>query len=199
MARIGISQEQVAEAAQALLDEGQNATVASIRKKLGSGSYTTISTHLTKWRETNNNLKPADIPEIPPTIFNALHQVWALAWKESQTQIRAERDGLDAVRQEIEREKGDMASEISRLEAENTVQGEELKKAEETLSEKTAALSNAENTLNQLKLENARIDERSKSTEKRAEELKDELTQLHQRFKEMAETQKKSHEMKDKK
>jgi DNA repair exonuclease SbcCD ATPase subunit len=184
MARQGLSEQQVFNAAQALLDEGQNITVASIRDKLGSGSYSTISSHLAKWREANDNSKPADIPEMPASVDNALRHVWALAWKEAQALIKTEREGLSAAKREIEREKKDMAAEIARLEAEITTQGDELKNVRTNLAEKEKSLSEAQNANNNLKIENARLDERVKLLENRAGELKEELAKLHSRLQE---------------
>ncbi len=184
MARQGITQEQVFETAQVLLDEGQTVTVSALREKLGTGSYSTISAHLAKWREENSGRQPSDIPAMPSSVENALRHVWALAWKEAQRLIKTERDGLDAARREIEKEKKDMANEIARLEAQSIAQGDELKKAAETLEKRNNTLSDAQNALNGLKIDNARLDERVKSSEQRAGEFKEELDKLHTRLKE---------------
>ncbi|MGR8932476.1 MAG: DNA-binding protein [Gammaproteobacteria bacterium] len=188
MARIGITEQQVFEAAEALLQEGRGVTVSSLRERLGSGSYTTISTHLSKWREVNDNRRPADIPEIPSSVDNALRHVWALAWKEAQDRIKAEREGLDAARREMEREKKDLEGEIVRLEAQLDAQGDEIKKTARTLAEKNTALSEAENAKQSLLLENVRLEERVKAAEDRAGELRQELDRLHERLQEFAAT-----------
>ena len=78
-----------------------------------------------------------------------------------------------------------MEDEIIRLEAQIAAQGDEIKKMDEELAEKTNALSAAQNAVNELKIENARLDERAKYSEKRAGELKDELDKLHARLKEV--------------
>lgn len=184
MARQGLSQEQIFTAAQTLLDRGQNVTVSAIRDTLGSGSYSTISTHLAKWREANDNTKPADIPSIPETVVQSMGQVWAVAWKEAQALIKAERDGLELARRDMEREKQDMDVEITRLEAENNVQGGQIESIESLLAEKEKALNAALASENQLKIDNARLDERVKLLESRAGELKEELGKLHSRLQE---------------
>jgi chromosome segregation ATPase len=166
MARQGITQEQVFAAAEALLQEGQGVTVSSIRERIGSGSYSTISTLLAQWKQANDNRRPADIPELPASVENALRHVWALAWKETQDRIKVERDGLEAARREMERETRDMAGEIARLEAENTAQGDDIKRLEGLLAEQSKALSEAENAKQALSVENARLDERVKAAEK---------------------------------
>lgn len=175
MARIGLSEQQVFEAAEALLNEGQGVTVSAVRERLGSGSYSTINTHLGKWREAEGSRKPADIPDIPPSVDTALRHVWALAWKESQERTRAEREGLDSARRDMERGKKDMEAEIARLEALGDAQGDEIKKLEDLLAEQSKALSQAQNEKQALSVENARLDERVKAAENRAGELSGKL------------------------
>lgn len=65
MARKGITQAQVFNAADAISAAGQNPTVASTRAKLGTGSFTTITAHLRAWKEQVITSKPetSDVPE----------------------------------------------------------------------------------------------------------------------------------------
>jgi vacuolar-type H+-ATPase subunit I/STV1 len=191
MARAGISQEQVIEAIETLMQAGHPVTVSSVRDHLGSGSYSTISTHLAKWREANDNRKTPDYPDMPDNVDKAFRQVWAMAWKNAQETIQAEREALAAARKQMEQEQRDMEAEITRLEAESAAQGDEVKRGAALLSEKEKALSAAQNAINELKIDNARLDERSKSAENRAGELKEELDKLHTRFQEATEKAKK--------
>ena len=50
MARVGITFEQVAAAADALLGAGKQPTIQSVRESLGTGSPNTVHKHLTAWR-----------------------------------------------------------------------------------------------------------------------------------------------------
>ena len=50
MARPGITEEQVAAAAEALVAEGAEPTIKAVLARLGSGSETTILKHLRVWR-----------------------------------------------------------------------------------------------------------------------------------------------------
>ena len=184
MARAGISKEHVFEAIEALISDRQSVTVSSVRDRLGSGSFSTISAHVAAWREANDNRKASDYPEVPETVDKAFRQVWGLAWKASQAGIAAGREGLALARQQMEQERHNMEAEILKLEALNAAQGDEIKKTGEHLTEKTNALSEAQNAVDDLKIENARLDERAKSLESRVGELKDELDKLHARLKE---------------
>ena len=72
MARPGITQEQVFEAATALQDEGTVPTVQSVRERIGSGSYTTITPMLNAWRDEHAKSAPAHVPDIPETVRGLL-------------------------------------------------------------------------------------------------------------------------------
>ena len=187
MARTGISKEQVTKAIEALIEDNHPVTVSSIRDHLGSGSYSTISTHLAKWREDNDSTKIAGHPDIPENVDKAFRSVWATAWKMAQEDIQSERETLAVARSQMEQEKRDMTAEISRLEIENTAQEEQLKQTIGELFIKSEELTVANNIVNDLRIENARLDERVKSAEGRAGELKEELDKLHIRFKEVTE------------
>lgn len=151
MARTGISQEQVFEAVETLMQTGDSVTVSSVREHLGSGSYSTISTHLAKWREANDNRKTPDYPDMPDNVDKAFRQVWAMSWKNAQETIQAEREALVAARKQMEQEQQDMATEIARLETEAGAHADELKNLSLVLSDKENALSEAQNANNGLK------------------------------------------------
>jgi hypothetical protein len=186
MARQGISEQQVIEAAEQLLQMGQAVTVSSVREVIGSGSFSTINAWLAKWKETGDRSKPADVPEMPETVARGVRHLWASAWNEAQGGIKAEREALEAARRDMEREQRAMAAEIARLESENAAQAEDFDRVTAALAEKTLALAEADKAASALRIENARLDERAKAAETRAEELRQELERLHTRFQEMA-------------
>lgn len=186
MARQGISEQQVIEAAEQLAQSGQAVTVAAVREVIGSGSFSTINLYLAKWKESGDKGKAADVPDMPEAVGRAMRHLWGAAWNEAQNGIKAEREGLEAARREMERERRDMAQEIARLEAENSAQGDELAKLKEQLAAETAAKAKAETELNMLRIENARLDERAKAAESRGDELRQELGQLNARLQELA-------------
>ena len=186
MARQGISEQQVIEAAEQLAQSGQAVTVSAVREVIGSGSFSTINGYLAKWKDSTDKGKAADVPDMPEAVGRAMRHLWGAAWNEAQSGIKAEREGLEAARREMERERRDMAQEIARLEAENAAQGDELAKVKAQLAVETAARSKAETELNAIKIENARLDERAKAAESRGDELRQELAQLNARFQELA-------------
>ncbi|WP_247351335.1 DNA-binding protein [Ralstonia pseudosolanacearum] len=71
MARQGISYEQVADAAKALVAEQLRPTLSAVRERLGSGSMNTIHRHLTAWQ---GQQKPAarKLGDLNPRVLAAL-------------------------------------------------------------------------------------------------------------------------------
>jgi hypothetical protein len=71
MAREGITFEQVAAAADALVGEGVQPTIRAVRERLGTGSPNTIHRHLVAWREARPAATAA-APELPAPLAAAL-------------------------------------------------------------------------------------------------------------------------------
>lgn len=80
MAR-GITQDQVDEAASAILSAGENPTVEKVRAQLGTGSPNTITRMLDAWRsQLGSRLRQLSaLPEVPDTVGQAMIEVWRLA------------------------------------------------------------------------------------------------------------------------
>lgn len=71
MARDGITFEQVAAAADALVGDGQQPTIRAIRERLGTGSPNTVHRHLVAWREARPHAT-ASAPELPTSLTAAI-------------------------------------------------------------------------------------------------------------------------------
>ena len=185
MARVGITEQQVIEAAEGLAGSGQAVTVAAVRDALGgTGSYSTINPLLAKWREGSGGGRVgSDIPDMPETIGRAARAFWGAAWKEAQDGIQGEREALDAARRDMNRERQDMTAEITRLEGENTQQAEELDRLRDALDKSEAARRAAEEATNALRVDNARLDERAKAAEAIAQGLRADNARLEERTK----------------
>jgi chromosome segregation ATPase len=185
MARAGITQEQVLEAAQALLEEGITPTVAAVRERLGSGSYTTISAHLAEWRSQNTQA-PANIPEMPERVRTALNQVWAQAAAAAQEGLETQRQALEAMRRELDKERADMGAEIERLERAQEQAQEQIEHLRASFTEAQTTNREAQAQLLELKVENARLGERASSAEGRGAELREQVQGLQQQLAELA-------------
>ena len=67
MARPGITFEQVAAVADAMLGKGQQPTINGVRERIGTGSPNTIHKHLLVWRAARPQTIAA-VPELPASL-----------------------------------------------------------------------------------------------------------------------------------
>src|SRR6218665_924747 len=80
---MAITKEDIYAAADALVAEGKNPTLANVRKALGGGSFTTISEGVAAWKD-ERTAQPAPLQEPPPAAVadkfsGLLAEVWAVA------------------------------------------------------------------------------------------------------------------------
>ena len=182
MARAGISKDQVFEAASALLDEGTSPTVQAVRGRIGSGSFSTISSHLAEWKAEHAGQTPANIPDMPEKVIIAFRQVWSMAAHVAQEDVDTQRQALEAMRREIEQDKADMTAEIERLEKGQEEEAAKVEKLEAALEVERQSREEAEGQTAKLRIENVRLDERVKAAERRAEEFKEQLESFQAKF-----------------
>lgn len=128
MARDGITFEQVAAAADALMGEGQQPTIKAVREKLGTGSPNTVHKHLTAWRASRPQAVTA-APALPASLAAAL----ASEIERAAAQARAE---IETRLVHTQAEAADLAAAGESLEAER-----------DTLAEQVAALTSERDTL----------------------------------------------------
>jgi DNA repair exonuclease SbcCD ATPase subunit len=101
MPRTGISYEDVAQAARAIVEAGGQPTIQKIREKLGTGSPNTVLQHLNKWRGSH---------EVAPTVTMPLDPASTdFFTKQLESRIATLRGEKN---EEIERLKSDMAEMV---------------------------------------------------------------------------------------
>jgi chromosome segregation ATPase len=156
MSRPGVTYQTIKQTANKLLSQGVAPSVQKIRELLGTGSNSTIATHLKLWREEyaqkNIHHLPASMPE---ELIASIEVLWQTAMEHAEKQLSAHKQSLDdshsviqQAQQEAEKavlEMKEKLAEISdRLEKETTekqalitelaVMGERLKKKDEALT-----------------------------------------------------------------
>jgi chromosome segregation ATPase len=175
MARPGITREQVFEAAEALLLEGQAPTVVGVRTRLGGGSPNTVAPWLAEWKAQSETKKVDALPPLPEPVESAMRQVWGAAWKGAQVQLEAEREALGNVRKDIERERAEMLAEIQRLDsALDEAQGETRQTAETLEGERRAH----EQTRGQVREAATLADERQRRIQEQGQEVQEARRQV---------------------
>lgn len=181
MARQGISYEQVAHAADALVAEQLKPTLTAVRERLGSGSMNTIHRHLTAWQ---GRQKPAGrkLGDLNPRVLAALGTEISRAADDAAAEaegalaqamnemavlastgeaLEAERDTLAQELQQVatERDKlagkaAEQAAEIDRLNAESERERTELATVRRALAQvelRLEALPHLERELSELR------------------------------------------------
>jgi colicin import membrane protein len=121
MGRIGITYDQVAAAADALLSENSAVTLKAVRDKLGTGGMGTIHKHLTAWQANRPKpvapavVLPADITrELNAWVIQAATAARAEA-EENLVQVQASAFELARAGEAIEAERDDLLEQISAL------------------------------------------------------------------------------------
>jgi len=110
MARPGVSLEDIAAAADALLDAGERPTAERIRGQLGRGSPNTIGPLLDRWWATvgarlRQQQAKLALPDAPAAVAALATQLWeqalAAAQSQAQTALAEQRTTLDVARAEL--------------------------------------------------------------------------------------------------
>lgn len=112
MAR-GITQDQVNDAANAILSAGENPTVEKVRIELGTGSPNTITRMLDAWRgQLGERLRQlSTLPDVPIPVGQAMVELWRLATKHAEHALEGhfadDRAALAMAKTELARERED--------------------------------------------------------------------------------------------
>ncbi|MFA7486932.1 MAG: DNA-binding protein [Lysobacteraceae bacterium] len=140
MARSGVTEEQVAHAADELLLAGERPTIERVRASLGTGSPNTLIRHLDAWwkrlgERLIENRRQIDLPDAPPQVSEAASTLWRLALAKAAEGATAD---LKAQRAALERQRLDL--EEQRLQAEARVKKAEAHATNAALASERAQL-----------------------------------------------------------
>lgn len=165
MARKGITYDQVANAAAEIKARGSEPTISAIRTAIGEGSFTTISQHLAKWRDSAaDKVDTKDLPpEVEAKIMEAMMVVWNISNKTAQ-------EDLVAIRQEHKDREDELTEAVNEANAE-IARLEEVVENGESKNDAMAA------ELEKLKSDYTACQAKLEATEKLYQELVSELKQ----------------------
>lgn len=101
-------------AASELAAEGAEVTLASVRDRVGRGSFSTISDALCLWRAglTLSSATPGVVPE---RMQEMLREMWVAAHAEAESRLFADRAALAATRAQVEQVRDALAQEADKL------------------------------------------------------------------------------------
>ena len=136
MPRIGITEQQILAAIEALQAKGDNVTRITVRRELGdTGSFGTISAVLQRWRE--NQQQPQESLNALLPIPESVQTLFAKAWSTAQAVAQAE---LVPQREALAQEAAGLKAVIEKAETENN---EALRVLEIQIESLTAQLAEA--------------------------------------------------------
>lgn len=88
MARLGVTYQDIANAAEQLLGQSKQPTIEQIRNLLGTGSTTTIANHLRKWRaEQDGSTSVAAKENLPQEFVSVMKGLWQRLQAHADNQI----------------------------------------------------------------------------------------------------------------
>ena len=170
MARIGIDYESVKQAAIKLLSQGIAPSVQKIRDVLGTGSHTTIATHLKNWREEYQDKELSCLPNsVPQEIMPALEIFWQTAATQAEQHLLAQKKQVNEQIINFEQEK-------QRL----TALHDEMKQRLAEIEHKLSVSQQTHQDLNKkLLLSEAALTEQKNNTAQKLEHFSDRLNRAY--------------------
>lgn len=182
MAREGISKAQVFNAADAISAAGQNPTVAGVRAKIGTGSFTTITAFLREWKEQalqHHADEALDVPEeVTTALGRAAEIVWTAANEQFARELAALRKASDDHALAYMQEAHEAAEEIARLERENLDWMQRNESLRETVSQAEDLIKQQDSELREIRQELGELRASLKAADARIEEQGDLLRRL---------------------
>ena len=189
MVQARISADEVAAAADALMAEGQSATIRAVRDRLGGGSPNTIQRHLAAWRSMRQTLAtpPMALPSsLMAAIGQELERVAAQARAEIEERlvlaqkeaaelatageaIESERDALEARIADLTHANDTLAGRVQQLEADLDIQAQRAER-----EQKAAEAARIELAKSRLQIESCI--ERSSEQSAEVKRLRDSLS-----------------------
>lgn len=150
----GITDQDVFNAADALVANGQKPTQTSIREFLGGGSFATIGPALKKWRAAQAEQHELAGVELPGELAEALQQlgarVWSAAIDAAEARLSGEREALAAARDDIESEVQEHREAVQQLESEAEQQSARIHELEQQHGAAAAAAAQQERRIAEL-------------------------------------------------
>lgn len=188
MARVGITFEQVAAAADSLLGAGKQATIQAVRESLGTGSPNTVHKHLTAWRAARPQAISAAV-ELPGELVSALGAEIARAASKARSEVegqlvqsQTEAADLSAAGEALEIERDDLLEQVTALTTERdqaqataTERALEIERQVQTIQREQQAAESA-------RVELAKAQLKIEAGVERAQELTSEIQRLRTAF-----------------
>lgn len=173
MARPGVSYLDVSNAAQQLVAAGRAPTIETIRIALGTGSNSTLGTHLRTWKSKQDQTQQIATKEnIPEELISALKGVWERVINQSE-------DRIQSIYQETQQELIQLRQEIQRLQKDNAVSQQQYHQIKQERDGFAHEQSVVAQLLTNAKIEIAILTEKLAGTEQQNQEKQGRIDELN--------------------
>jgi chromosome segregation ATPase len=173
MARPGVTYLDVSNAAQQLVSAGRIPTIETIRIALGTGSNSTLGTHLRTWKSKHGVTQQIATKEkIPEELISALKGVWDLVMNQSE-------DKIQLIQQETQQELIQLKQEVLRLQKDNTISQQQYLQIKQERDGLVHEKSVVEQMLANAKIEIATLTEKQAGFEQQNQEKQTRIEELH--------------------
>lgn len=191
---MAITHDDIAAAAEELIERGENPTLAAVRATLGSGSFTTISESLKRWRSERAESEATPEIEVPETIAVSAEKftssLWSLALETARGEFDDERTAISDERMRFNSERTQLTEALTTLEAEMDVERVRYDSRITTMSEDS---DQASTEIEQLSDQIRELEQKTQSIETKrreiaatAKEQGDEIVRLAENSKQLA-------------
>ena len=173
MARPGVTYTDVSNVAQQLVAAGKPPTIESIRIALGTGSNSTLGTHLRVWKSKRDQTQQiATIENIPVELISALKGVWERVMNQTD-------DRIQSIHQETQHELSQLTQEVQRLQKDNSHWQQQHQQAKQERDSLVHEKSTIEHLLANAKIEVATLLEKHVGAEQQCQEKQLRIDELH--------------------
>jgi chromosome segregation ATPase len=136
MPRIGVTFDDVAQAATKLLSIGESPSVLKIREILGTGSNSTIAEHLKLWRQQKSEQRTVALPEgIPKELLPPLETLWHIANEQADNRFASYREQTERKLEQLTTERDTWFAQHQQTEAMANDLQQQLQNAEQRIED----------------------------------------------------------------
>jgi DNA repair exonuclease SbcCD ATPase subunit len=181
---MAVTRELVWAAADVLDQSGEKPTLASVRKQIGGGSYTTISSAMTEWHARRAAQKAPARDPVPERVAEAAAElagmVWQAAIEIADGRLQNERAALEEARQQMAAAQGEAAAFADHLSAELEAVKAKVSELAAALELSTAKIATLEAECARERTRAERLDGVADERQKTIKTLEDQLAQVRQ-------------------
>lgn len=178
---MAITKQDIWRAADELDAEGIRPTLAAVRKKLGSGSFTTISDAMAEWKNRKTAAQPSSDP-LPVAVNEQLAELgnalWAIALAHANARFDEDRKQIEADKAAISQQLAEAIELADTFTRENDQLAEVKRRSGEELNRCMEKLTQRDNEAIEARKQAKEAIERAASLQGQVEALKEQVANL---------------------